>query len=209
MEILDKGKHCQEENCHQLDFLPIQCKACKKSFCAQHSKAENHNCKESSKLNFKIPVCQICNKTIEFERNKDLNACLDEHMQKCYIKYLNNMDPYKSNNNDLKVKSENDSKKCQFKKCKTSEIFRFKCDSCQLTFCTKHRVPEIHKCEAVKLNQPSKSNLNQATSLLNQNSYPPNQDPYSYNQNAVNQQYNYGDIYDVYEVIRIRFNGVL
>ena len=42
-----------------------------------------------------------------------------------------------------------ESKKCTYKNCKSKEIFRFKCDTCEQNFCTKHRVPEIHKCQPV------------------------------------------------------------
>ena len=143
MEVLDKAKHCQEEFCHQIDLLPMQCKACKKSFCAAHFKYDNHKCTESAKLDYKIPECKICNKTIEFKRDKDLDLCLAEHMQKCFISNISN----RSSTQPKKVTAEKSkAKKCMYKNCKTKEIFSFNCDTCQHTFCTKHRVPEIHKC---------------------------------------------------------------
>jgi predicted nucleic acid binding AN1-type Zn finger protein len=198
MEILDKGKHCQEKSCNRLDLLPIQCKACKKSFCSFHVKCEAHECKETSKIDYKIPVCQICNKTIEFDRNKDLNICLSEHMHKCYLNYLNN-----ANQGKYFKEPEKEAKKCNYKKCKTKEIFQFKCDSCQLTFCTKHRVPEVHKCQEIKPPQlPNQgpflnsrpiqeSHLKPVTTYNNQNAY--DDDEY----------------YEVYEYTRVRFADTL
>jgi len=202
MEVLDKGKHCQEKTCNRLDLLPIQCKACKKFFCSVHIKCEAHNCKDLSKLDYKIPVCQICNKTIEFDRSKDLNLCLSEHMHKCYLDYLNNGYVVKSTK-----ESEKEAKKCNYKKCKTKEIFQFKCDSCQLTFCTKHRVPEVHKCQEIKPTQSSNQHVfNQGPFLYTQPIQPSQTNPTTYNnQNA----YNDDDYYEVYEYTRIRFADTL
>ena len=201
MEVLDKGKHCQENSCNRFDLLPIQCKACKKSFCSVHIKCENHSCQDSSKLDFKIPVCQICNKTIEFDRSKHINECLSEHMHKCYRNYLNNGNSVSSTRGP-----EKESKKCHYKKCKTKEIFQFKCDSCHLTFCTKHRVPEVHMCQEIKPPQPSNQlALNNGPFLYAQ--------PSQYNQPGqatyVQSPNNDDEYYEVYEYTRIRFEDAL
>ena len=133
MELLDKGKHCSEEFCHQLDLLPIKCKACFNFYCTEHFKYESHNCKQSNKYDYKIPTCELCNKTIEFKRGLNLDICLADHLEKCKIR----------NNLDLKEKIV---KKCSYKNCKSKEIFVFECETCCLKYCTKHRIPESHKC---------------------------------------------------------------
>lgn len=134
MELLDKGKHCNEELCRQLDYLPIQCKACLKYFCNEHFSYEAHNCKSAEKFDYKIPTCELCNQTIEFKRGKHLDLCLAEHMQKCQL--------------EIKpTNKEKTSKKCHFKNCKSKEVFVFKCDDCCLNYCTKHRLAEDHLCK--------------------------------------------------------------
>lgn len=135
MELLDKGKHCDEEFCHQLDFLPMQCKACKKHYCSEHFKFEAHGCTESKKLDYKIPTCELCNQTIEFKRGLDLDFCLAQHMQRCEF----------NENSNLNRKKLAD-KKCNFKSCKSKEIFRFDCENCSKMYCVKHRIPEDHLC---------------------------------------------------------------
>jgi predicted nucleic acid binding AN1-type Zn finger protein len=147
MELLDKGKHCSEETCHQLDLLPMKCKACLKYYCTEHFKYESHNCKEALKFNFKIPTCENCNRTIEFKRGKDLNLCLAEHLENCTLDEKHQTS--KAN------RKETESKKCYFKNCKSKDVFVFECDWCAHSYCTKHRVPEVHLC--LKNNQSCSS----------------------------------------------------
>jgi len=45
-ELPDLGHHCSWLECQQLDFLPITCVHCKKSFCKDHYPAETHSCPE-------------------------------------------------------------------------------------------------------------------------------------------------------------------
>jgi hypothetical protein len=133
MDLLDKGKHCQEELCHQLSFLPMQCKACAKIFCSEHFKYDAHNCKESCKFDFKVPNCSLCLQPIEFTRDKTIELCLAEHMQKC-------------DSTAAKKKNDSNAKKCSFKNCKSKDLFKIECDNCQLLYCKKHRLPEVHEC---------------------------------------------------------------
>ena len=150
MDLSDKGKHCSEELCHQLDLLPLKCKACSKYYCSEHFKYESHNCEEAFKFNFKIPTCQHCNQPVEFKRGKDLDLCLAEHLQKCSL----------TGHTAKQSKS-----KCHYKHCKSKEIFVFECDSCSHSYCTKHRVPEVHSCSTSNQtscsSQYNKSNKNE------------------------------------------------
>ena len=170
MEVLDKGKHCEEEYCHQLDLLPMQCKACKKYFCSSHFKYESHNCKQAERLNYVIPQCDICKQTIEFTREKDLDLCLAEHLQKC----LNLQENRRSNQPNRSSQTQNravsmsslatatsSSKKCHFKNCKAKDVFRFDCEKCSQTYCNKHRLPEIHECDTIIANRRINSRLMQ------------------------------------------------
>ncbi|XP_036682176.1 AN1-type zinc finger protein 2A isoform X8 [Balaenoptera musculus] len=44
MEFPDLGKHCSEKTCKQLDFLPLECDACKQDFCKDHFTYAAHKC---------------------------------------------------------------------------------------------------------------------------------------------------------------------
>ncbi|CAH8545636.1 unnamed protein product [Schistosoma turkestanicum] len=44
MTELSIGAHCSQEDCKQLDFLPIQCEYCDRIFCKIHSSITAHNC---------------------------------------------------------------------------------------------------------------------------------------------------------------------
>ena len=134
MDTLDKGKHCSEEYCHQLDYLPVTCNACLQVYCADHFKYEAHNCTQAKKLDYKIPVCELCAKTVEFKRGKDLDLCLAEHMSNCRM--------------DSSSSKPKGKKHCSYRSCKTKEGFRFECESCKGTYCVRHRMPEVHSCFA-------------------------------------------------------------
>ena len=135
MELLDKGKHCSDEYCHQFDFLPSKCKACSKIFCNEHIKYDNHKCKEAYKFNFQIPACPLCNKTIEFQRGRDLDICLAEHMQSCE----------NQENTNKKIVNKN---QCSVIRCKNKKsIIPFECNNCSKKYCLQHRIPEDHDCQ--------------------------------------------------------------
>ncbi|CAF0867839.1 unnamed protein product [Brachionus calyciflorus] len=155
MELLDKGKHCEEEYCHQLDLLPMKCKACNHFYCSEHFKYESHNCKEHKKFDFKIPTCELCNKTIEFRRGDDMDMCLARHMEKCQF---NEIAPKKVN-----------SEKCAHKTCKTKTngVFKFECLVCHKNFCNKHRIPEDHECTGIMAKSCSQEARKQKGSIFN------------------------------------------
>ena len=44
MAELNIGTQCENMECKQLDFLPIQCSSCKKFFCKLHSHQTSHRC---------------------------------------------------------------------------------------------------------------------------------------------------------------------
>jgi AN1-type zinc finger protein 2 len=142
MELLDTGKHCSEEFCHQFDFLPVKCKACHKIYCSEHITYESHDCIEAKSLNYKIPTCELCSQIIPFNRSKDLDMCLAEHMQTCQLN-----DETTLNNTKVQKKLAKELNKCCFDGCRSKDpVLNINCDSCDKKFCIKHRMPEIHKC---------------------------------------------------------------
>eukprot|EP00051_Salpingoeca_urceolata_P008533 m.106827 g.106827 ORF g.106827 m.106827 type:complete len:271 (-) comp15804_c0_seq1:136-948(-) len=48
MELPHLGAQCSMPSCKQLDFLPVKCSACQKSFCAKHGSRTSHGCSASS-----------------------------------------------------------------------------------------------------------------------------------------------------------------
>lgn len=54
-ELIDLGKHCNFENCNQLDFLPVKCNHCKNTFCKDHFNYLDHNCSSWKNLSENNP----------------------------------------------------------------------------------------------------------------------------------------------------------
>lgn len=50
--IMNVGKICEYELCKTLDFLPFECKLCKKSFCIEHRLPISHECTKYIDINF-------------------------------------------------------------------------------------------------------------------------------------------------------------
>ena len=78
MELPDIGKQCEESSCKQLDFLPIQCKFCEKTFCKHHSSLDGHNCPS-----------QKANNLVELTKNTSKNVV--ENGPKCHLDLCNNI----------------------------------------------------------------------------------------------------------------------
>ena len=54
MEFPELGTQCTMEDCQQLDFLPIKCSYCIKTFCKTHSLPFDHGCTEYDNINTSI-----------------------------------------------------------------------------------------------------------------------------------------------------------
>jgi AN1-type zinc finger protein 2 len=134
MELLDKGKHCNESYCNQFDFLPIKCLDCKNFYCKEHFKPSTHKCKYHVDKDFKLPVCSLCNKVVKCDRNHDIDLCLAKHMQDC------DLDDHKI------IESKSTKSKCSYLRCKIKDIILFDCDKCNKKYCVKHRFQDDHKC---------------------------------------------------------------
>eukprot|EP00052_Salpingoeca_macrocollata_P020501 m.172547 g.172547 ORF g.172547 m.172547 type:complete len:160 (+) comp21281_c0_seq11:38-517(+) len=44
MAMLEIGSHCEWKECASLDFLPIVCKFCERTFCSRHAPQGQHHC---------------------------------------------------------------------------------------------------------------------------------------------------------------------
>ncbi|KAL1926190.1 hypothetical protein VTP01DRAFT_6055 [Rhizomucor pusillus] len=130
MEFPDLGKHCTFDGCKQLDFLPYTCYHCKKIFCQEHFKLEDHKCPSLNdpNLDVRIPTCPICEKPVPGPRNEDPNIRVNRHIQ----------------NNCVDAKKP--SNICDQRGCKAKLLVPMQCQDCRQSFCIKHRLPVDHQC---------------------------------------------------------------
>ncbi|CAN0857506.1 Zinc finger AN1 domain-containing stress-associated protein 12 [Linum grandiflorum] len=130
----DLGRHCQHQECHQLDFLPFECDGCQQVFCLEHRSYKAHTCPKSDHNSRKVVVCEICSTSIEttgFGRG-DEKAILEKHE--------------KSGECDPRKKKK---PTCAVRRCK--EILTFSntcvCKTCQIRVCLNHRFSGDHQCK--------------------------------------------------------------
>ncbi|KAJ4961365.1 hypothetical protein NE237_021275 [Protea cynaroides] len=129
----DLGRHCQHEDCHQLDFLPFECDGCRKVFCSEHRSYRSHECPKSDHKSRKVVVCEICSVSIETtgSNEEDEKVVLEKHERS------GDCDPSKKKK-----------PKCPVKRCKETLTFSNTntCRICQQKVCLKHRFPADHVC---------------------------------------------------------------
>ncbi|XP_029411035.1 AN1-type zinc finger protein 2A isoform X6 [Nannospalax galili] len=82
MEFPDLGKHCSEQTCKQLDFLPITCDACKQDFCKDHFSYAAHKCPFAFKKNVQVPICPLCSIPVPVKRGENPDVVVGEHMDR-------------------------------------------------------------------------------------------------------------------------------
>ncbi|OMO68850.1 Zinc finger, AN1-type [Corchorus capsularis] len=132
----DLGKHCQNSDCHQLDFLPFKCDGCNKVFCLEHRSYKSHECPKSDHKSRKVIVCEICSTSIEITgKEEEEKKVLERHE--------------KSGDCDPRKKKK---PTCPVRRCKETLTFSNTsvCKTCQLKVCLKHRFPADHACSQQK-----------------------------------------------------------
>ncbi|XP_006618044.1 AN1-type zinc finger protein 2A-like [Apis dorsata] len=134
MEFPNLGKHCSENSCNRLDFLPLKCDACSIIFCSEHISYNNHNCPSAYKKNIQVPVCPLCNVPIPIKRGDPPDIAVGQHIDnECQ--------------SDLKISSQKIfCNRCSMKGCKIKEVIQVHCSDCGKNFCLKHRHPTDHVC---------------------------------------------------------------
>jgi len=129
MELPDIGQHCSIPLCQQLDFLPYTCTRCKKVYCANHRRAETHNC--SVVVDRVIPSCPVCGQVIPVKPNEDPNVVVARHID----------------DGCPQVQGTKDKFVCEMHGCNVSGLAeKFNCPGCGHAFCLSHRQPSDHKC---------------------------------------------------------------
>lgn len=124
------GTHCAESSCNQLDFLPVKCDACQKSFCNDHWQYGAHNCPQGRSRDVQVPVCPLCDKPVPSKPGAPPDAAVSAHLDRdCRAEAREKKNP-----------------RCSLKKCKVRELIKVDCDVCRKNFCFKHRHPQDHEC---------------------------------------------------------------
>ncbi|XP_072124516.1 AN1-type zinc finger protein 2A isoform X1 [Mobula birostris] len=136
MEFPDLGKHCSENSCKRLDFLPLKCDACAQIFCKDHITYAQHKCTSSYKKDMQVPVCPLCNTPVPIRRGEMPDIRVGEHIDR------------ECRSDPAQKKRKIFTNKCSKSGCKQKEMIKVTCDQCHLNFCLKHRHPLDHACEA-------------------------------------------------------------
>jgi predicted nucleic acid binding AN1-type Zn finger protein len=131
----DLGKHCSQESCNQLDFLPFHCDGCDKFFCAEHRSYRDHKCPNANMRDRVVQICPVCSSSVFQVFNEDPSLTLRTHAES------GNCNP----NNKIKKPPS-----CPVKRCKETLTFANSnvCKSCGVKTCLKHRFPSDHACSS-------------------------------------------------------------
>ncbi|KAI5064135.1 hypothetical protein GOP47_0020805 [Adiantum capillus-veneris] len=128
------GAHCNQDDCHQLDFLPFTCDSCKKTFCLEHRSYSAHNCTKDGMKDTKVTICPVCASSVRIVFGENVDLTLEKHMQA-------SCDP---SNYDRVMKKP----KCPVKRCREvlTTTNTYMCKTCKVKVCLKHRFPADHLC---------------------------------------------------------------
>lgn len=132
MEFVNVGKHCEMHGCSMQDFLPFQCKHCKKNLCLSHRSTTMHECKKVFTDATSVD-CPICQKSVKFFVGQQVDEAWTEH-------YLNTC----TKSEPVATKIE----RCQASRCNTAlnTSNSFQCSKCNSRTCLSHRHSEAHNC---------------------------------------------------------------
>ncbi|BGP51779.1 hypothetical protein JCM10450v2_007735 [Rhodotorula kratochvilovae] len=141
-EFLDIGRHCSEDSCRQLDFLPFSCPSCHLPFCQEHWRPPSgHKCTSYDPLlaDNRIPSCQLCSTPISFPPGTDPNGPMDAHLSfACPV-----LHPHLASSS-ARAKSVNE---CAAPRCRDKMVVPIQCNACRGKFCPKHRFASDHACK--------------------------------------------------------------
>ncbi|KAI8384315.1 uncharacterized protein BYT42DRAFT_493548, partial [Radiomyces spectabilis] len=116
-----------------IDFLPYTCYHCKKIFCQEHFKLDDHHCPslEDPTLDVRVPTCPICEKPVPGPRGEDPNIRVNRHIQ----------------NNCADPTSKSPGNICHLRGCKAKLLVPIQCPDCGQSYCVKHRLGADHQCQ--------------------------------------------------------------
>ncbi|XP_050070908.1 AN1-type zinc finger protein 2A [Anopheles maculipalpis] len=137
MEFPNLGKHCSEEFCNKLDFLPMKCDACGAIFCSDHFSYKDHACPSAYKKDVQVPICPLCGDPVPTPRDVSPDVTVGAHIDR-FCK------------SDRKKIYTN---RCSYRNCKKKELIPVNCSVCRLNFCLKHRHTTDHDCQGSEAGQ--------------------------------------------------------
>ncbi|CAN6448463.1 unnamed protein product [Victoria cruziana] len=161
-DILDLGRHCQFDECHQLDFLPFKCDGCKKVFCLEHRTYRSHSCHRAEHRSREVVICNVCSASIEIaEENKAAIGISGQIYGKGEMEVLLKilMEKHRASGRcDPRWKQK---PRCPIKGCKETLTFSnaITCRTCDKKTCLKHRFPADHGCTSGKRVNVARSKL--------------------------------------------------
>uniref|UniRef100_A0A914W4E1 AN1-type domain-containing protein n=1 Tax=Plectus sambesii TaxID=2011161 RepID=A0A914W4E1_9BILA len=80
-EFFDIGKKCSQQECHQLDFLPLTCDACEMVFCKNHVNQASHHCTAADHKDRKVADCPLCKGPVPLPSNVQLDGAIQAHIE--------------------------------------------------------------------------------------------------------------------------------
>ena len=123
-DLDDIGAHCQHSYCHQLDFLPFRCESCKGTFCLDHRTEYSHDCPKAGEWAAARRAAQQLN-----SKNSANGSSASGAGGKPTLLT---------------------STQCSSPTCKTyvntHTSVGVHCQTCNRTYCLKHRLKEDHEC---------------------------------------------------------------
>ncbi|GAA6059511.1 hypothetical protein JCM10212_002254 [Sporobolomyces blumeae] len=141
--FLEIGRHCSEQSCRQLDFLPFKCPSCQLPFCSQHWRPPSgHSCSQYDLTLYdnRVPSCPLCSTPVPIPPSTDPNVSMDRHLSlACAV-----LNPTLA---AAKVAgSPATTNECQAARCRVKLIVEIRCDECGGKFCPSHRYGRDHRC---------------------------------------------------------------
>ncbi|CAA7407083.1 unnamed protein product [Spirodela intermedia] len=126
------GRHCEMEDCGQLDFLPFECDGCHKVFCKEHRAYAGHDCPKADHKSRVVVVCDACSASVERRGGEDDSAALARHAGS------GGCDPGRKRSKA----------RCPARGCREQLTFSntAPCRSCHQRLCLRHRFPDTHSC---------------------------------------------------------------
>ncbi|KAM9057007.1 AN1-type zinc finger protein 2A isoform 1-T1 [Megaptera novaeangliae] len=134
MEFPDLGKHCSEKTCKQLDFLPLECDACKQDFCKDHFTYAAHKCPFAFKKDVQVPVCPLCNSPVPVKKGEIPDAVVGAHIDGGCKRHPG------------RRKEEICTHRCSKEGCRRKEMLWVARAERRSAVCVQHRHPRDHGC---------------------------------------------------------------
>jgi predicted nucleic acid binding AN1-type Zn finger protein len=147
-EFYDLGAHCTIRECREKDFLPFECDLCHQKFCLKHRSYKEHNCAFYEEADKNVPVCPICQQIIPVQPSENVDAIVNEHIQKGCPKISAIVTERDLNLTKEKKKELKGIRYCGMEGCTKKGIIR--CKFCGRVHCIEHRLDSDHECKGAR-----------------------------------------------------------